>query len=422
MLHGEDLTAEGLRDLGARDWLEVVESFEDGVRRDHSPASPTEYDLRSLATWSESGGHLRDHFLAVDGLGAGFDTIAQRASSALTAHDGRVGAGLDLAPSAERPVAPTSLQEWAHCPFRYYLSRVLRVREVPKPEATESISALDEGTLIHTILEEFVKTARPRATPTERWDADDLALLDTIVERLCTEAEQRGLTGRRLHWILGRRRIVRTARAFLRHDEQVRAEHGSLPVAGGLELGFGVDGAPGVRVDLDGGRAVTFRGRIDRVDRVVGEDKVVVFDYKTGSPVNEPADAVDAGRRLQLPVYALAAAQREGVDEAAAYYWYTRTGDGDDPLEGHELDDDLRDRFVDVVGTIVDGIAEGSFPAFPGKRDYNPFERRETFSTCRFCAYDRVCAPDRLSAWERKSGDPAVEVFLALDLPDEDDR
>jgi len=420
-LHGADLTAEGLRDLGRRDWLEVVESFEDGVRHDRAPCSTTEYDMRSLADWRESGRSLRDHFLAPGVLGAGFDAISERASSRLTAHDGFVGAGLDLAPSAERPVAPTSLQEWAYCPFRYYLSRVLRVREVPKPETTETISALDEGTLVHAILEEFVTKARPRTAPGERWGDDDIALLESIVERRCDEAEQRGLTGRRLHWVLERRRIVRMTRNFLHHDEWVRAQHGSLPVAGGLELGFGFDGEPGVGLELHDGRAVTFRGRIDRVDRVVGEDRVVVFDYKTGRPREEPDDPVDAGRRLQLPVYALAAAAREGVDDAAAYYWYTRAGGDENPLEGHALDTEVRDRFVDVVGTIVDGIDQGSFPAYPGNRDFDFRVRRETFANCLFCPYDRVCAPDRLGAWDRKSADPAAQVFRSLELPDEDD-
>jgi hypothetical protein len=38
-----------------------------------------------------------------------------------------------------------------------------------------------------------------------------------------------------------------------------------------------------------------------------------------------------------------------------------------------------------------------------------------------WCAYDRVCPPDRLGAWDRNRGDPAVASFIALD-PEADDE
>jgi RecB family exonuclease len=411
-LHGAALTAEQLRDLEARPWLDVVDSFEGGVKRDAEPGSLTERDVRALAEWDAAHFRITDHPLATGTLGDGFRAIAERSSSALTAYDGLV-AGAGLAPDATRPIAPTSLQDWAACPFQYLLSRVLRVREVVKPEVTETISALDEGTLVHTILERFVATARPRSSPDEGWDAADAELLAKIVDEECVDAERRGVTGRPLAWKLARRRVRQTAERFLRADTRVRAVMGTLPVPDGLELAFGIDGKPPATLALPHGRAVAFRGRIDRVDRSPEGDRLAVYDYKTGRPAEIPDDPVDGGHMLQLPVYALAASAHYGVANVSASYWYTQLED-ERALAGLPLDATTHDRFADVVGHIVDGIDAGCFPANPGDTDWNHRERRETFSNCKYCPYDRLCAPDRRAAWDRKASDAALAPFHAL--------
>jgi hypothetical protein len=201
-----------------------------------------------------------------------------------------------------------------------------------------------------------------------------------------------------------------------------RTEHDVLPTPDGLERAFGDDGEPPVEVELGDGRTVTFRGRIDRVDRSPDGRRVVVYDYKTGRPRHldlEP-DPVDAGRSLQLPVYALAARQRDGADEASAYYWYT-AATPDQALVGLDLDD-AHDRFVDVVETIVDGVEGGCFPAYPGGRSFNAAKQRETFESCAFCEFDELCPVDRATAWDRKHQEDEFVPFLSLELEDPDDE
>lgn len=419
-LHGSDLTAEALRDLDAQPWLEVVQSFEQGMTEDAEPASRTELDVRALSTWA--GVHpLRDHPLVVAELDAGIRAVTDRASATFSAYDGLVGPIAGLAPDATRSIAPTSLEDWATCPFRYLLGRVLRIREVAKPEATESISALDEGALVHRILERFVGEAPPRGRPDEPWEPSDRALLERIVDEECDDAEQRGITGRRLHWLLARRRIRATALRFLRTDELVRAATGTVPAPEGLEMAFGLDGQPPAALTLPDGRTVTFRGRIDRVDRSPDGAAAVVYDYKTGKPRKAADDPLEAGRKLQLPVYALAAAERLGAGAVTAHYWYTRL-DGAAALTPIPIDDPpTRARFLDLVGHVVEGIGAGCFPANPGESEWSYLVKRDSFANCAVCAFDRLCAPDRGSAWDRKADDPAVEPFLALD-PEEDDE
>ena len=116
----------------------------------------------------------------------------------------------------------------------------------------------------------------------------------------------------------------------------------------------------------------------------------------------------------------LAAATLTGASDAEAYYWFTQADTLDLALEGYPLDPAVLARFVDAVDTIVEGVEQGCFPAVPGERTFNPRVQRETFANCFSCPYDRLCAPDRATAWARKSGDPAVAVFNMLEPADAD--
>ena len=417
---GSPLTAESLLARDAEPWLDVVASFEAGVVHDVEAGSLVERDLRALAEWRATGRPIADHPLALGALGRGYALGAARASAGFTAYDGNLGDAPRRVDPAE-PIAATTLQDWATCPFRFLLGRVLRLREVPRPEATDTIQPLDEGTLVHAILEQFVQE-RPPAAPDTPWTAADRARMLEIVEERCADAEARGVTGRPLLWKFAKRRIQQTALRFLAIDAELRHDRQAAPSPDGLEMAFGVDGRPGVSVALPDQRTVTFRGRIDRVDRSPDGRRVVVYDYKTGRPdryddVGE--DPVDAGQALQLPVYALAAAERTGAAEAEAYYWFTRAPTVDEALTGYAVDGSVRARFGEVVTAIVDGIGQGCFPAVPGDRDYNPFAHRETFQHCFTCPYDRLCPLDRATAWDRKSDDEALEPYWSLAAEDD---
>lgn len=413
---GRLVSAEQLRDSEPAPWLEVVASFEAGVVRDAEPGSLVERDLRALTEWRDAGRAVADHPLAEGALGRGYALAARRASAAFTAADGNVGPSTGRGEDG-RPIGATTLQDWAVCPFRYLLGRVLRVRELPRPEAADTIRPLEEGTLIHSILERFVRE-RPPSSPSQAWDERDRARMAAIVDACCDDAEARGVTGRPLLWRFARRRIERSALRFLDIDAARRRERDAAPAADGLELAFGIGGQPGVVVPRPGSEPVTFRGRIDRVDRSPDGTRVVVYDYKSGNPDRYPRldqDPVDAGRLLQLPVYALAAVERTGARHAEAYYWFTRAAAVEDAFDGFVLDAPVRARFDAVVNAIVDGVEQGCFPAYPGEPTYDPRGQRETFDHCFSCPYDRLCPLDRGAAWARKAGDPALDPFWALE-------
>jgi hypothetical protein len=395
----------------AAGWLDVVASFEAGLATAITAGSLQEHHLRSLLVWKGSGLSLARHplTLAEPSLRMGYTALTARGRRSLGPWEGVVGPRAGLAPGSERPLSATSLEQWAQCPFKYFLSRVLRVEELERPEARERLAGRDRGTIIHDVLQDFVE-AHPRTSPDQPWSPEERAELRAITAAKCAAAEADGITGRAVWWELDRAKLAREIDHVLDTDERARADRGTLPYA--FELGFGTPGdpLPPLTMTLPGSQPVTFRGRIDRVDKSPDGSTVVVYDYKTGMP-NElagiGADPVMRGRRLQLALYATALQRAFPGAEVGASYWFTRERD-DDAFAGFTLDDDVRTRLDDALTTIVGAVGAGRFPAYPGADGWwGP-------DNCRFCAYDRVCPRDRVRRFERRRADAALGPIVTL--------
>jgi len=303
-------------------------------------------------------------------------------------------------------LSPSRLETWAACPMRYFLGDVLRLAQVDRPEDILTISALDRGSLLHTVLERFVADliARDVETP----GPDDYLSLLPIANAVMADYEARGVTGRPVLWRIARREIAKDLARFAEVDLQLRVARNQRPLA--VELSFGLDDNPPAVIELDDGRRLLFRGRIDRVDR--RGSGASVYDYKSGSPfvIDFAADPVSAGARLQLPIYAAAVRQRFALDDVDASYWFTRAND--QPM-GSSFDPVADARIREVLDTIVSGIESGVFPAYPaGWNNYF-----NTFENCRYCDFDRLCPRDRGAHWEAKHDDPATQSFVTLHGP-----
>jgi ATP-dependent helicase/nuclease subunit B len=298
-------------------------------------------------------------------------------------------------------ISSSRLESWASCPRRYYFEQLLRLGEIERPEEISEISALDKGNLWHQILEDFIRESLPDgphhlADPDQRWSTADRERLGAIAQRWYTKYEELGRTGRAILWAIKVEETNADLDAFLRSDEEHRTDLRSVPVDVELPFGLSRRGAstaePAAVVALGDGRTIRLRGLIDRVD-LRADGVPVVLDYKTGKPYPQTSFEVDpvlGGTKLQLGVYAEAARQRYDTDEAYAYYWFT-SSKGEFKRVGYPWTNERRDRFTDVVDTIVDGIERGSFPPNPG--DYNSFWG--SFTNCGFCPFTRICPVDR---------------------------
>ncbi len=405
-LEGKQVFSADMQKL-VRPWFSTVASFQAALEDGKEAASEQEYDLRSLLSWPRAR-LVTEHYLVEeqpalrDGLLAG----KERQSARLSRWDGLVGPIGELAPT-RRVVSPTALQDWATCPFRFFLGRVLYVAETSAPEDTLTLSAIERGNLLHKALERFVTEAPARTSPPQPWSSAERAQLLAIGEELCAEAEAAGLTGKPILWKLEHARILRDLQGFLDADENMRQEFGVLPEA--VELSFGMGDDQPIIVEL-GGRTIAFRGRIDRVDRSPDGSRLLVIDYKSGSTYGYKdlrKDIVQRGTSLQLPIYALAAKQRYGSQDISAYYWFV-TERASYERKGGEMDGRSLERFREVLGTISRGVEDGVFPARPGGRS------QDGWDNCTYCAYNRVCPSDRGRVWDRKRNADEMREYVTL--------
>jgi ATP-dependent helicase/nuclease subunit B len=343
----------------------------------------------------------------------GVDAVRDRVSRRFSRWTGDVGALEGLRFEGERVGSPTSFEQWATCPFRYYLDRVLHVRPYDQHADADSIGGRDRGSLVHEVLERFMAESLD-TPPGQPWTAADHARMREHVLEVAARYEEEGRTGRPLLWEAELGRLVRRLEHVLEVDSGARASAGVHPV--GIELAFGIDapdgapGAPPVAFVTGSGRQVTFRGMIDRVDRDPATGRLVVLDYKTGRDDGYSGidrDITAAGRHLQLVIYGEAARQHYGGGDVEAYFWFVELGSSAKRVGG-PIGAAERNRFGEVIDVIADGIEQGKFPANPGEADYFGFEH------CMFCEYNRVCPASRDDQWEGVRLSPRLSRYRAL--------
>jgi hypothetical protein len=303
-----------------------------------------------------------------------------------------------------RPFAPTTLEDYAKCPQRFFLGRVVGVRRDDEPEELLRISPLDRGNVFHAIVERFMRTLTGR-----RPQATDRALLSAIADTELARAEAEGLTGHPVFWAGDRAAIREDVERWLEHE--IADPDGAALTRADYEVRFGPSRHPGTDgpltrdaplvIELSNGEAIEVAGRIDRVDWRDTPAAYRVIDYKTGS-ARARANRLDGGRALQLPLYLLAAAKALDVDPIAGeaqYFYATRVGEYRRVSFTGEHLADRRGDLDRVLSELHDGMRTGDFHLEPSNDE------------CRYCAFDRVCDARRQAIRRRKGDDPlAVRV------------
>lgn len=425
-LNGSQVFASTLADRTKSSWLDIVESQEGGLRKIglSQPADIHDYDLHRLWLWRRSGNRIGEHHLASSEniLARALRMERARNAMTLTFWDGDLSASSSssgrIGLSNRELFSPTRLETWATCPYRYFLSHVLGIAAPEQPEEIATISPLDRGSLIHAVLERFVKASQGQGTLPRYdrpWTEDQRRLLQTIAEEQFREAEQHGVTGKPLLWEIAQAEIRSDLSRFLEEDFELREKHGVSPHS--VESAFGIsphsddEEPPQEPVEWSSAETgmIRFRGLIDRIDVSPSGDAALVLDYKTGGTTeytNMDKDPVRRGTRLQLPVYGLAARQLlgDGVDVKVAYWFVSAKGNFKTRPQKPAPLDEMLESFSDAVGAITDGIGKGVFPANPGKGNSN----------CTYCDFKNLCPTRRARHWERKRRDPRLSSYTAM--------
>jgi ATP-dependent helicase/DNAse subunit B len=340
----------------------------------------------------------------------------QRNSRRLTNYDGWLSDSENLRLVAARLtdtlLSPTSLEQYATCPQRYFLRYLLGLEEVEDPGAVTELSPLERGTIVHQVLERFYIQLRDSGgLPLNRERRFDYhRILDSVADQEIERAESRGVTGAVVSWRSNQRLIKEELARFL--DSELQEATLEI-VPHQFEVPFGESHESALHVRLAEGIELRFRGQIDRIDRA--DNYARVIDYKTGkSKARTAGDEVSfyGGRQLQLPIYLLAAARELGLAEDAvdAHYVHINreAGFGRRSLTGASFVV-RRPSFERILRLINEGMTNGVFVA---RTRVGPKTARG--ENCRFCDFRTVCSPRVGWQEDNKAGAPVLKTLNDL--------
>ena len=260
----------------------------------------------------------------------------------------------------EKIWSASRLESYGTCPHMFFVKQVLDLEVIEPPSLDLDPAQL--GSVLHEILEKAYQRAK------------DPGIVDSVLEVLPEVAKSVFVTAPQVYgfrssglWELEQAQWLEKLKETI--IALANASNGWVPFA--YEQAFGIGEAPPLEMKLDG-QKVLMRGLIDRIDRDANGNLRVV-DYKTGSSYLD-AKALINGRRLQLPLYALAAKKALQLGEPVeGFYWKINAADSSslklskfatESGTGIEAAIQIAE---DHLVRILKGIRSGDFPPIPPK-------------------------------------------------------
>lgn len=197
-------------------------------------------------------------------------------------------------------ISPSQLETYYKCPFMYFCNYALRAKPIEK-------AGLDErtgGTLIHFVLENFVRT-NPKAKIVLMGDEQIKSEVDKIIDEYIKTLDlpEEFLSGRFKYIVSKNRKII------LKTLSRMKAEMAQSDFEpSDFELSVGKFGVGNYEVDLNKGK-VSLIGKVDRVDTMEknGNKYFRIIDYKTGSKDFKLGEVLH-GINAQMLIYLLSLA------------------------------------------------------------------------------------------------------------------
>ncbi|MFL7867424.1 MAG: PD-(D/E)XK nuclease family protein [Anaerolineales bacterium] len=336
-------------------WLEVWRMFgepEIQYVRPEDNLSPEQ--TASAVEFTQASTELDPH------IQRGISILTSRLSSAAASHphDGNLpelSAVFSSRYAAHFGWSASKLESYGTCPFYFYVAYTLELEPRTPPE--EGYDARMLGSMLHQILEFTYQRA------------DDATDLDTCLQLMPQIAQEVFETAPADYgfrptplWEMQQSELT----TILEDTITALADISQGYIPSHFEPRFGM-GEPSLVLQTEIGD-VRLHGYIDRVDS--GPDgRLRIIDYKAGSAAILPRH-LEEGRRLQLPIYALAARDALSLGEiGGGFYWHIgKAAASSLKLEKYPGGVQAAfDRALQHVGSHVRNIRAGRFSPYPPK-------------------------------------------------------
>ena len=299
-----------------------------------------------------------------------------------------------------RSYSPTALQNYAACPYRFFLQAIVRLEPREEITSIEVIDPLTRGALFHEVQFETLSALRGAGLPVTNANLEQAYVaMEESLRRVAGRRHEELVPAIERVWLDGIESIHADLREWIR---RMAAAPDYCPEH--FELAFGLadreqadPASINESVPLTAG--IKLRGSIDLVER--GPDaRLRVTDHKTGRVRADKNLVIGGGKTLQPVLYALAAEQiLKKPISAGRLYYCTAAG-------GYEervviLDGPARSAIDEFSQILRGALGQGFLPAAPGERE------------CEFCDYRRICGPYEASRVQRKLETSGTKARMA---------
>lgn len=301
---------------------------------------------------------------------------------------------------SDRTYSATQLEEYAKCPFQYFLRRILFVKTIEEP--TEEIEAFELGSIIHSILYTFYKTIKDQKRKVENCSDEEFAEFVQLIFSIAKKKTEHIKFSSPYSFfeyekIFGINGNIKYSILYKFLEDERKDKQGYKPEF--FEIAFGRISNSPIEVKLND---INLRGKIDRLD--VNDDKNLykVIDYKLGGRKPSRED-LNLGISLQLPLYLYAsklllkAEFQEEYQPASAEIYSLKIFKEEfgrkivHNLSGRKLSEEyyikaseeLIKIFEEVVPKYIENIRKGIF-------NLSTLEKREE-KVCGFCEFKSIC-------------------------------
>ncbi|HLH41651.1 MAG TPA: PD-(D/E)XK nuclease family protein [Bryobacteraceae bacterium] len=285
-----------------------------------------------------------------------------------------------------RAWSPSSLEQFALCPYRFALHAIYRLHPRCDAAPLQQLDPLTRGALFHEVQASLLMELKQAGLlplgrgrrPEQLGEA--LAACDRTLNRIAAEYYESLAPAIERVWKTEIEDLRTDLRGWLHHAAQNDGDWEPLH----FEFSFGLEPRQGrdpsstaQEAALEG---VRLKGSIDLIERHADSGVFRVTDHKTGKPPERVPLYVGGGRTLQPLLYGLAVQKIFGAKVEGGRLFYATQRGGYRSIR-IELNERSRAFLARALRNIEGAICSGFLPPAPEK------------DACRYCDYRLACGP-----------------------------
>lgn len=307
-----------------------------------------------------------------------------------------------LSEQKSKQYSATQLEDYAKCPFQYFIKRILQLEAVEEP--TEELEAFELGSIVHSILYEFYKIINEKNISLFGCDDKTFTEAEKIIFRIAEnkigklrlnlsliffEREKvLGIAGNKKNSILYK---------FL--EEERNNKDGFTPRFFEMEFGKFAESENQNYNEVIVGD-VSVRGKIDRIDIDESKNYYKVIDYKLGGKRPSKTE-IQNGISLQLPLYVYSSKKlieaelnKDFVPAKAIIYSLKLKDFGEKLIHISSSRNPNEEELIKVNEELIN-ICNEFIPAYvenitKGKFNLSTLENRDSV-VCGYCDFKSIC-------------------------------